>query len=533
MLSDDAFFRFLSLPRELQVSILSSLSLRDVSRITEVCRTLHNLVRNTPALQYPMELVACGMRDNLQSTTPLVQRLDHLRQHDQAWRTLSWTNNVALTVPPRGRVYCRQGVLLVAKERTHPGLGVDVQQLPAMTRNVPHQVWTIEPRRNGGSDSDGRGQIYEVDASQDLVIIRQGTTPDNTFFAMYTLSEGLPHPQAVLPRFRISNSGFSDSHPSTTSGAFIRRDWVYLFDQKFEIYNWKTGDIVVQLAQSRFSMLDECAFVDDRHFSTLCVSLGSSPAALLIYELPQSDPDVPRRYPANIPALAFLLPEIEDDQDTETHWELVGGAAHSSTDSNVTSGGDFTTNGDDTLLMILFRLEHQWYDIVVPTQRLLDFLPDPAGVSMNANMLALREVVWSEWGPQNTRLRRIPARQDGQDRGQLQATLFGMRRVLYHPVHTSTGEMAARVEDYHSNRVRRAEAQESASFVVHHGDVAEGGWLGENMLHTELPFIQTDMIFPDKWQGMELEDICAFVNEDGIIGAIREHGEEHNEARTL
>lgn len=97
----------------------------------------------------------------------------------------------------------------------------------------------------------------QVDASQDLLIIRHGTTPcvvcrchllaltyiysgsASAFFNIFTLSEGLPHPQAALRSFRISNTG---PHRGSTAGAFIRREWVYLLDQSFEIYNWKTGE---------------------------------------------------------------------------------------------------------------------------------------------------------------------------------------------------------------------------------------------------------------------------------------------------
>ena len=63
----------------------------------------------------------------------------------------------------------------------------------------------------------------------------------NRFFKIYTLSEGLPHPQAALKTFRISNTGAGDLSGST-AGAFIRREWVYVLDHRLEIYNWKTGE---------------------------------------------------------------------------------------------------------------------------------------------------------------------------------------------------------------------------------------------------------------------------------------------------
>ncbi|KZV71362.1 hypothetical protein PENSPDRAFT_734124 [Peniophora sp. CONT] len=501
MPGDETLCNFLTLPQEIQISILSKLALHDISAATKVSRLLHQLVRNTPTLQYPIELVAYGMCDNPRSTTALTERLDRLRQHDQAWQTLSWANYVGLTVPLMGGVRSRQGLMLVAKDR-YPESGVDVHQLPARTRNIPHRVWKIAP----GHDEDlhGQGEIYEAE--------------DHT---------------AALRKFRISDSGVGGNYRGSFTGAFVRRNWVYLFDQKFEIYNWKTGQRAMQL--SRFSMLDECAFVGgDRHLATLCVGVGPSHAGLLVFELPQLDPAVPLVYPENTPALAFLLPEIEDNQENQTHWELVGGSAHSSVDSDLASGGDFTTDRDDTLLMILFRIEpHQWFELGVSTQRLLHFLPHPGEVSMSANMLALREVPWPEWGPQNTRVRRIPARQDGQDRDKLQATLFGMRRVWRHPVHTPAGQMAARVEDYHPRRVRRAEAHESNAHMVHHGVLAVGGWLGGAELQTELAFVQIDVVIPEKWQSKQLDDVDISINEDGIIITSQEDGEEYDEASTL
>ena len=104
-------------------------------------------------------------------------------------------------------------------------------------------------------------------------------------------------------------------------------------------------------------MLDECAFVGDAYFATLCVGIGASPAALLMYEMPPSDPATPRLYPASVPVLAFLLPEIDNAQNIETRWEVVGGSAHSAADSQRASGGDFKTDCDNTLLMILFRIK--------------------------------------------------------------------------------------------------------------------------------------------------------------------------------
>lgn len=121
---------------------------------------MYNLVRSTPALQYPIELIACGMLDNGQSATSLGERLVNLRRHDQAWRTLRWSHDIQFGIPFDGRIESKQGLVLVTKERLHPERGVDVMQLPSSARNVAFRQWTIEPGQEG--DPFGHGQIYDV-----------------------------------------------------------------------------------------------------------------------------------------------------------------------------------------------------------------------------------------------------------------------------------------------------------------------------------------------------------------------------------
>ena len=121
---------------------------------------MHDLVRNTPVLQYPIELVACGMHDNLESKTAVGERLDNLRKHDQAWRTLRWSRDIQFSVPPDSRMDSKQGLIFVTKENTRPERGIEVVQLPSDARNVAHRRWSISPGHE--DDPAGHGQIYEV-----------------------------------------------------------------------------------------------------------------------------------------------------------------------------------------------------------------------------------------------------------------------------------------------------------------------------------------------------------------------------------
>lgn len=57
----------------------------------------------------------------------------------------------------------KQGLMLTLKEMFHPERGISVEQLPSASRNVPHQLWTIEPAIEYGSDEESReGEVYEV-----------------------------------------------------------------------------------------------------------------------------------------------------------------------------------------------------------------------------------------------------------------------------------------------------------------------------------------------------------------------------------
>ncbi|KZV61450.1 hypothetical protein PENSPDRAFT_759426 [Peniophora sp. CONT] len=501
---------FIELPRELQVLILSRLEIRDLIAVAQVSHFLRNLVRSTPLLQYPIELLACGMLDNTQSATTVGERLANLRLHDQAWRTLRWSHAIKLAVSDDGRMDSKQGLIVITKETFDPQRGVNVVQLPSSARNVALQRWSIKPGRE--DDPFGQGQIYEVDASQDLLVIRHGMAPAHSFFNVYSLSDGLPHPQAALKQFHISNSGVAGVFRSSTAGAFIRREWVYLHDETFEYYNWKTGERSGEY--SKRGALTESVFINDRFIATIVVGMGPSTTVLLVHELPSSNPDIPPLYPTHIAALALFLPEVNYASVDDTEWELVGGSVQSACQSSRASGGDFSTDLNQTLLLIHFRVSDTAYELLVPTQRILELLPHPGDLSMSAGTYSPLDLPWSDWGPRCTHVR--PCAPSAGDRTRLQASVFGMRHVLHHPVEWD-GKIVVRVNDYQPSRVRRAEDNQTPSCTVRHVHVAEGEWSSTGEMQTELPYVETNIELPESWRENELENVLVSINEDGIL----------------
>ncbi|VDC04077.1 unnamed protein product [Peniophora sp. CBMAI 1063] len=524
-MNDATVTSFTSLPQELAVLILGMLCLRDLLAATEVSRHFLYVVRSTPMLQYRIELVACGMRDNPRSETTTANKLENLRRHDQAWRLLRWSDDVRFRIPRDGHVESKQGVILITKERARPDHGAEVQLLPSDTRNIPRRSWTIEPGHNEELNGDDR-EIYEVDASQDLLLIRHGTTPANTFLAVYTISDGLPHPQAALSSFRISNNG---PLRGSTAGAFVRREWVYLLDQSFQIYNWKTGERNGD--HDWRGTLSQCAFVGDRYIAAVVVGIPPSPAVLRIYELPSADPAVPPTYPPTVAVLAFFLPAIANALTTDTEWKLVGGSAQSASLNDALGGGDFTTDRDETLVLIPFRVRDRDFELIIATERLLEFLPHPGDIASGAGSYSLRDVPWDEWGPECTHLRSVAANDDAVH--EMQASIFGSRHVLPHPVQESGGQSAVRVDDYQPARVRRAENNQSPSHRVHHGEDTQGEWFEANELHTDLPFVETNMRLPEAWQNKNPHDVHVSINEDGVTLIDKSEEGEYGEAYTL
>ena len=244
--------------------------------------------------------------------------------------------------------------------------------------------------------------------------------------------------------------------------------------------------------------------------------MGPSPAVLLIYELPSPNPDVPLLYPAEIPVLALCLPEIDHAVAENTEWELVGGSVQSAIQSSRASGGDFSAELGQTLVLVRFRVAERWYELVTPSQRILEFLPPPGFISMSPGMFSLLDVSWTGWGPECAHIRQCEPLDGAGTRDRLQASLFGMRHVLHHPV-LWDDKLVVRVNDYQPSRVRRTEAHQTPTCIVRHMHQVEGEWADGIVLQTDLPYIETNTELPVSWQERNPQNVLVSINEDGII----------------
>ena len=111
----------LTLPDELIVYIAHLLSPRDLLHVLEVCSRLRDVVKNNAALQYNVELFACGTIDNPSSRLVPAERLRILRTKEEAWRNLDLSERtvIPLNHHPSGIYDLTGGVLLLGERQAN------------------------------------------------------------------------------------------------------------------------------------------------------------------------------------------------------------------------------------------------------------------------------------------------------------------------------------------------------------------------------------------------------------------------------
>jgi len=141
--------------------------------VSQVCHRIHDVIFNSVALQYKIELFAQGMHDNtqIQDGANMADRLSMLTAYGDALKELAWTNYETIDLTNtqiRGRRYMSDGILVIQKERPSRenmanGTWLDVYQLPSALRGVPARRWTLE--------FEFSVVFFMLDAASDLLVL--------------------------------------------------------------------------------------------------------------------------------------------------------------------------------------------------------------------------------------------------------------------------------------------------------------------------------------------------------------------------
>lgn len=93
--------RFLDLPDEVLIEILSYLDVIDTYTCRQTCRTLYSIFSDSRKLQYFIELKIAGMQDNPYCKLSIADRLSALESRESSWKFASWSFFTGIDVPSR------------------------------------------------------------------------------------------------------------------------------------------------------------------------------------------------------------------------------------------------------------------------------------------------------------------------------------------------------------------------------------------------------------------------------------------------
>ncbi|KAI0061915.1 hypothetical protein BV25DRAFT_1900248 [Artomyces pyxidatus] len=494
------------LPEDVLLEILGNLDFKDLISCKVACKSLNKAIDDSVALQYNIELGACGMIDGLclhpeglNSTTG--ERFTQLRLYDMAWRQLRWTKQETLphlvgfyVSTTLSRNFCRSDDVLVFLAGGSKAL---LQRTPSILRGVQEHHFNV-------SFQNLQYCQALVDYSQNLLI---WTDRSQHCHYLQTLSTREAHPLAC--NRGVLNTGRAVGL-NGICGDYLLEDVVYGVD--IHVWNWKTGNPVYQIIRSQpHAMQNPWLFLDLRYIiqkssgyqgpSNDQESVG---LRIIRFRDEESGPEDLIR-PAG-QSYIFLLPEFLQHRETKfscnvSPWRSASpwapGYFHTDPAHRVFSVGVYYRV--DTVQSLTFH---------IPAHTFLSCI-----ASLPATVESTVRVPWNQWGPLGSRVIRRPTRQ-------LRGALVQGARTVIIPLPSHDAAPTMTVFDYHPRRVARALARQrngdNDTTIVHGGTIAENGL---DIVETKLPCIVQEIPLPGKL--MELLTSEAQVNtmlcEDGIV----------------
>lgn len=238
----------LLLPDELISYILEHTDCKAVIACRRSCRRLKDIVDDSSALQYIVELSAAGMCDGAPDSVGPAERLDKLQKAQTAWGSSSWSpvDNFPYSKDMSPFPVTASGNLVAFRsDRSRMGELV-MLRFPSELRGIEGQLWYLD------LDCDRLESIC-LDDTQDLLIF--SSTP---YIHIRTLSTGGVHRRTSTPGTipSRSNSEAFDLHIHGDLLSFVGNLHIL-------VWNWKTGDCLAEIPLTTSAPC--CAFLDDRH----------------------------------------------------------------------------------------------------------------------------------------------------------------------------------------------------------------------------------------------------------------------------
>ncbi|KAG8755935.1 hypothetical protein FRC14_003522 [Serendipita sp. 396] len=318
--------RQIHLPEEVLVCVISLLRLQDILRCRLLNRRIFNIIKNSLALQFRIELAHAALEELWQpieykvDIRTTIQRLDSLRKLQFGWRNLAWrARHVVSLDHPRGALYELNSGIFVTGKRRKLGIArtqeLVLQELPSLGCPYP-------PSK---ADLNCHVAISQVCISiqQDLLILleesrsNQGGLVRNNklIFKLHlrSLSSNLPHPAAANPvlEYDCKSQWMSYSFVMQimgnslgvlfTSGVLGDSDY-----ERFVVWDWTTSVKrgMVSMPGSRY---DSFTFISEDTFVIPC---GRTETINVFLFRPTPPSVFPDRGPAIHHLCALKLPAL-------------------------------------------------------------------------------------------------------------------------------------------------------------------------------------------------------------------------------
>lgn len=136
-------------------------------QLQQVCRLFNSIINDAATLQYKMELALCGMEDGPPGSMVPAERLECLREHQDAWGHLRFTQTSNIDMQS-GNVWELYGnVLSQGKNRR----SLAFHQLASVIRGIEDRSWSLD-------DLDVEIRDFGMDPAQNLLVLIESLVPN-------------------------------------------------------------------------------------------------------------------------------------------------------------------------------------------------------------------------------------------------------------------------------------------------------------------------------------------------------------------
>ncbi|TFY71571.1 hypothetical protein EVG20_g1418 [Dentipellis fragilis] len=277
------------------LEIFKNLDIETLLTCKYVCRLWNKLIKGDLSLQYEVEFGLSGLATPLPHKLSSFQKLQVLRQHQNAWRELKWDHWIATpTKPPEDGTRDSLKIVLASDVFSQKGVQDDdilFTRIPSRRLMTAIEHWTIRP--------ETPCHTWTLDPAQDLLVlfekIDETSGPDLLLILHFcSLKTGAVHPDAYASTLALPITASESPHDIHCEiqilGDQVCAMWMDDTSSDWEtplvaVWNWKTGKKRIDL-RSGLCRIFSAAFLDEDYILVGSVQFGpNSEQVVLVYDM--------------------------------------------------------------------------------------------------------------------------------------------------------------------------------------------------------------------------------------------------------